>query len=370
MLDEDLRIMFAILGVVIFCLVAFSIFYCVATAGKYKRRFFDEEIEKVNRKVDEKYVSFKGTSLEDGKIVVRYTNVVKKNKIERYVQSNYQRTPIYGIPEIKESSIKEIKIFNSKSALDGAQDKILDAFLDFFLDPIIEQLDYIPEWYLQRKAEVLEEEKTVNYDKYLQYLGTYKEYEGERKTLIRKIEESEKELETAGFFKKKSLNKDIKAMNQDLEIVGEKADISKIKMNEYGLKYKNLETVEKTLNEYNNGFDSENNFISLPKFLINEPEEFKGCYIIRNAKNNKVYVGQSKNVIKRINQHFDKKTFAPKNPIFMEDYYRTEENERKGLFEIQTIRLETKDELDRTEKELIGRYDSFRNGYNATAGNC
>jgi hypothetical protein len=33
------------------------------------------------------------------------------------------------------------------------------------------------------------------------------------------------------------------------------------------------------------------------------------------------------------------------------------------------IPLQTKDELDEKEKELIEKYDSFKHGYNATGGN-
>ena len=39
------------------------------------------------------------------------------------------------------------------------------------------------------------------------------------------------------------------------------------------------------------------------------------------------------------------------------------------MFEVRIIKCETKDELDKTERELIEYYDSFENGYNGTGGN-
>ena len=55
--------------------------------------------------------------------------------------------------------------------------------------------------------------------------------------------------------------------------------------------------------------------------------------------------------------------------IFAEDYYMTPQNERDNLFEVRIIRCQTKDELDRTEKQLIFDYEAFTKGYNGTNGN-
>ena len=96
-------------------------------------------------------------------------------------------------------------------------------------------------------------------------------------------------------------------------------------------------------------------------------EKIVGCYVIRNRMNGRCYVGQSKDVMKRINQHF--KGTIPGNVIFAEDYYSSPPDKKNDLFEVKIIRLHTKDELDTTERELIQFYDSYSHGYNGTAGN-
>lgn len=91
----------------------------------------------------------------------------------------------------------------------------------------------------------------------------------------------------------------------------------------------------------------------------------KGCYIIHNVENNKYYVGQSKDILKRLHQHFV--GTKPKNIIFAEDYFKSKNPD--NLFEVRFVFCETKDELDETERFYIEKYDAFRNGYNGTAGN-
>ena len=90
-------------------------------------------------------------------------------------------------------------------------------------------------------------------------------------------------------------------------------------------------------------------------------------YIIHNKEKDKYYVGQSKDIIKRINQHF--KGVVPNNPIFAEDYYYSTYNNKDDIFEIKIIKCETKDELDSLEKRLIYEYDAKNSGYNGTNGN-
>lgn len=55
--------------------------------------------------------------------------------------------------------------------------------------------------------------------------------------------------------------------------------------------------------------------------------------------------------------------------IFAEDYFQTAEKERDDLFEFMIIPCETKDELDKKEKDLIKEYEAFTKGYNGTSGN-
>lgn len=93
----------------------------------------------------------------------------------------------------------------------------------------------------------------------------------------------------------------------------------------------------------------------------------KGVYIIHNRENDKYYVGQSKDVMKRLKQHF--KDTVPKNSIFAEDYYTSKFKNRGDLFEVKIIPCDTKDELDELERKMIYEYDSMKSGYNGTNGN-
>lgn len=104
-------------------------------------------------------------------------------------------------------------------------------------------------------------------------------------------------------------------------------------------------------------------FIDLRKKLLTVTKfQSKGVYIIWNKTKDKYYVGQSKDVYKRLfTQHFSNADV--KNILFAKDWYANDE------FYYKLIELDTKDELDLTEKEYIDRYDSFRNGYNNTGGN-
>ncbi len=108
-------------------------------------------------------------------------------------------------------------------------------------------------------------------------------------------------------------------------------------------------------------------FIPLKMFSGIEYEKIIGCYIIHNKEKDKYYVGQSKDVLKRLKQHF--KGTIPLNPIFAEDYYTSAYDDKSLLFEIKIIKCDTKDELDNTERQLIYDYDSWNNGYNGTSGN-
>lgn len=113
---------------------------------------------------------------------------------------------------------------------------------------------------------------------------------------------------------------------------------------------------------------AENTFIPLKELAGMSYEKIVGCYVIHNIEKNKYYVGQSKDVMRRIlRQHFDGTTV--KNFRFAEDYYTSKFEKKEDLFEVRIIKLSTKDELDRVEKELIESYDAFKSGYNGTNGN-
>ena len=113
--------------------------------------------------------------------------------------------------------------------------------------------------------------------------------------------------------------------------------------------------------------ENSSSFILIRNLVQFKYTKIVGCYVIKNTINNRCYVGQSKDVMRRLKQHFNGS--VPINIIFAEDYYNTPETERDTLFEFMIIKLETKDELDRTERELIIKYDALHSGYNRTSGN-
>lgn len=109
-----------------------------------------------------------------------------------------------------------------------------------------------------------------------------------------------------------------------------------------------------------------NDFVMLKDFSGLEYKKIIGVYVLHNKEKDKYYIGQSKDVIKRIRQHFN--GTIPKNCIFAEDYYTSNYN-KEDLFEVKIIPCKTKDELDNLERKLIYKYDSWNNGYNGTSGN-
>ena len=108
-------------------------------------------------------------------------------------------------------------------------------------------------------------------------------------------------------------------------------------------------------------------FIPLKSISALNKEQIIGCYIIRNKENGKCYVGQSKDVLKRIRQHF--KGTVPINIIFAKDYYLSTYENKNDLFSVKIIPCRTKDELDSTERRLIDEYGARETGYNSTTGN-
>lgn len=108
-------------------------------------------------------------------------------------------------------------------------------------------------------------------------------------------------------------------------------------------------------------------FIPLRSISAFNKEQIVGCYIIKNNENGKCYVGQSKDVLKRLRQHF--RGTEPINIIFAKDYYSSSLENKDNLFAVKIIPCQTKDELDKTERKLIEEYGARDIGYNSTVGN-
>lgn len=111
----------------------------------------------------------------------------------------------------------------------------------------------------------------------------------------------------------------------------------------------------------------------LNEFLADTPtteNEICGCYVLRNNRNHKYYVGQSKHVRQRQREHWyysKGKLVEPKNHLFSKDWYHTPRQKRPTLFSIQVIPCK-REELNATETSLIQKYHSFKDGYNKTRG--
>lgn len=139
-----------------------------------------------------------------------------------------------------------------------------------------------------------------------------------------------------------------------------KEETEKVKAEEYKAYYKKIKSVKPLEKSAQT-----NEFFPLKSFAGMAYQKVVGCYIIRNKENGRCYVGQSKDVYKRIKQHF--RGTVPNNIIFAEDYYSSKNKE--DLFEIMIIPKQTKDELDETERILIEEYQARAKGYNGTSGN-
>ncbi|MCE8163513.1 MAG: GIY-YIG nuclease family protein [Candidatus Moeniiplasma glomeromycotorum] len=122
------------------------------------------------------------------------------------------------------------------------------------------------------------------------------------------------------------------------------------------------ETKNKEIKSYQETDDGWRDLKYSSNFSFSYLNDKKGVYVIRNKTKDKHYVGQSKNLGKRLNQHF--LNGEVRNVIFAKDWYSGD------LFYYKFYFCQTKDELDALEKLKIEEYNSFgKNGYNSTGGN-
>lgn len=347
--------------------------------------------------------------------------------IDRYVTQDYQRYPIYSDWKIKKSYIKKrIKLTNQNLEQLNFNDD--DLISDFSSEIILKLNDpeLIPSWlaieiikndFYEYVDSEKQKEKSA-YENYLSIKHTNEEkikssndtisnltFILNKKTLklekvtnrIQKIELRKKSIflsivtlfiysiSRSNFRKNRLVKKQIKFENQiaelNLNIAEQNKSIQAAKNEIENSKHK-YETIsketkdnikkltEKELADIKSvqplGIEhTDTDFVPLKKFIGYEYEKIIGCYIIKNNEKDRYYVGQSKDVVKRIRQHF--RGTVPNNIIFAEDYFNSINKE--NLFSIKIIRLNTKDELDRNEKRLIEEYDANITGYNSTKGN-
>lgn len=348
--------------------------------------------------------------------------------ITRYVTRNYQKYPIYSTWKTKSKLItKTIKLTNSMlEKLNRHEDELIRRFSDEIIIALNDE-SLIPSWlqkkYLKLELDVKVENIKLKIKKLTTEKNNYMQMNyasisnnkkkinfAERLILIKQenivnIENKINKIKniqypiillilTLGiayfFISTRRLIKLTYKMNQLIE-----------SKNDYEKKIANLELSCKELDndkihylqEFNNQIENinkeikmeeektyqkiklvsplievvEEDFLNLKELSGLTYENIVGCYIIWNTEFNKYYVGQSKDVMKRLNQHF--KGTLPKNIIFAEDYYKSNMVNKEDIFKIKIIKCYSKDELDKKERELINQYDSFRSGYNGTSGN-
>ena len=94
-----------------------------------------------------------------------------------------------------------------------------------------------------------------------------------------------------------------------------------------------------------------------------------GIYKITNLTNGKTYIGQSRDILARWQEHISKANYQ--NASYNYPLYQDFRN--LGLtnfsFEFLELNIYDKEQLDKLEKEYISKFNSFNNGYNQTRGN-
>ena len=350
--------------------------------------------------------------------------------IQKYITQNYEKYPIYSEWKIKEKILKKtLKLTNSElELLNVNEDDLIKMFAEEIIIALNNE-ELFPSWfikmYLKRELDsdlqVIKNElnsfidsqnnkiiaQQTNIDNYnneiTQYNKTLNKQQRRKNKLELKLTNISntkpsilKSLISLGIFnyfisKKRrnklelklsscntficELNKNISDNNNQISkcnknIDNYKLNISKKEKASKNKKNSRLSEYNKKLSEVkplSNMVSQDESFTMLKLFSGLEYERIIGVYVIHNKEKDKYYVGQSKDVMKRIKQHFN--GTKPKNTIFAEDYYTSQMENRDNIFELKIIRCETKDELDSLEKKLIYEYDSWNSGYNGTSGN-
>ena len=350
--------------------------------------------------------------------------------IERYITQNYQRYPIYSNWKRKCSIIdKRLKLTNlALETLNQHDDELIRQFsADIILQ--LHRPELIPSWLA---IKIIENDCSVSIDvenakgdekkkatdmavkSYQTHIGSLQShintYTTSKEILVKELRKKNASIEriekrdiskikllvTFGLYllffsksyKSKLLTKKAILENQiknlDSKITKSRTEIEQIEqsiadltdeLNAYFAQIaENKKTFYAIRDEQlskvvplNSDIEQLSDFFALKELAAFPYEKITGCYVIQNTEKLKYYVGQSKDVIKRLRQHF--KGTVPKNIIFAEDYFSSSLTNKEELFRVKIIRLETKDELDDTERKLIEKYNANIDGYNSTKGN-
>lgn len=311
-------------------------------------------------------ISVKGISAQ-----ISIERVIRYATIDRYEQRNYVRTPIYSNWKLNFKTFTKHCTLDNKSLeeLSRHDDPFISAFSAEIIYRTMDQSNY-PYW-LKFKLEYVDYayKRTLYEDLINNNRSTMSK---ENRKIAFKVEEIKKHTDklskkkskkAQGYFTlltKKSnecksiIENAVKTCNLYEEYL--KVDIDNLHK-QYQASVKNIKSLTTNI--------PDKTFVPIAKLNTYENSVIKGIYIIQNTENQRVYVGQSKDILRRLKQHFQ--GTVPKNHIFFEDYYTAKNKD--NLFSVKIIPLETKDELDFAEKEYIQKYDAFNSGYNGTQGN-
>lgn len=338
----------------------------------------------------------------------------EQRKITSYVQRDYQKFPVYGDVKIREKVIKKInRKINPIKFLEEEITKIIPNkdLTSKILDYMTITTGYTPVWLLQaHKIEKLNQKITQERNEISNHQMLINALDKEIYNQINQIENNIYEYENVTLnlpTQKSSTNIFILFIILSFLLIGlilfatiyisESAAQNNINLIKYAeeeieenqehlkkleenlpkakLKYQiiiskiqekiqiHLEEIDDVSIQSHHQSVDDHGFFDL-RIDANRTfkNEFIGVYIIWNKTKNKYYVGQSKNVYKRLfKSHFSNGDV--KNITFAKDWFNEDE------FFYKTFSCDTKDELDTLEKEYIEMYDSFKNGYNKTGGN-
>lgn len=359
---------------------------------------------------------------------VEHTRVVKLSfvkiktyrTVERYIQRDHEKFKIYSDWKEKESKVPAITLKLTNNVLENLRDAnfllesgvikksdAADLVAEYALDILwkvvtnAEKAYLVPSW-MEKAVLAAERTRKINSlkdeeAKYTAAINTsndkIRQMEAESAKLKSRLQKISKAREnkflfillsilSLGLYAVVNSEKLLKELAHQLDESEQKNSLEIANLNQgieqnYAQIKQNDEEINKVKADY---AEKINQVLPLGDYIVNNTdftplkslsgityEKIKGVYVIRNRELDKIYVGQSKDVLKRLKDHFT--GTEPKNIIFAEDYYQSKIENRADLFEFKIEALETKDELDKREMELIAEYDAFNNGYNKTAGN-
>lgn len=316
-----------------------------------------------------------------------------KHKILRYVQRNYVKYPVYNDREMNIKDKQELFINRKINTAYFLNNQLLNYELPYWLDmKICDVLNTKPIWFdelttLTQASQTLTMwRKTPNQTYHFLSLPKLEktDYKETPSKLWKHLLLTLPTLGVNWFFyvskNKAEAHKLLNAANKkrnDATIarVNEKNAANKKQVDDFNAKKAQQiafnENLIKSL-EYKlfhqNTAPTSDEWLDLRKTLTNYHNQYdnvKGIYIIHNTTKNKHYVGQSKNIGKRIfRQHFNAIENDVKNIIFAKDWYNNDDFKFKVI-----IYGDKETNLDNLEKEYIFKYDAFNNGYNKTGGN-